>query len=163
MTFHPHSNWTKAENLMTKGLQLEIQLFTNVSHTATLIIYFSEQRSLHRMEKSLFVKGVANFLALPANPDSFLLLYLILIPRESMTFSSFLGIGSLRWGDSSFLPIRYHDKPACSNCYLSLSWKLKPETFSACFLPEGWCLSAVLMTHMTLQNHNTITFLFMFL
>lgn len=112
MTFHPHCNWTKAENLMTKGLQLEMKLFTNVSHTATLIIYFSEQRSLHRTEKSLFVKGVANFLSSISKPGQLSPAVSNTDPKRVHDIQLIFRYWQFKVEDASFLPVRYHDKPA---------------------------------------------------
>lgn len=119
MTFHPHFNWTKAENVMTKGLQLEMKLFTNVSHTATLIIYFSEQRSLHRTEKSLFVKGVANFLSSISKPRQLSPAVSNTDPKRVHDIQLIFRYWQFKVEDASFLLVRYHDKPACSICHLT--------------------------------------------
>lgn len=61
---HHLLNCNKVENLKTKGLQLEIKLFTNVNPRLQLwLIQFSEQWSLHKTKKSLFVKGVVHLLS----------------------------------------------------------------------------------------------------
>ena len=77
-------NYTKVENLITKGLQLEIKLFTNVNPRLQLRLFISQNKGLFlRPRNLLFVKVWHIYLALPANHGNFLIYHIQYWAQES--------------------------------------------------------------------------------